>query len=232
MNPKLELIIFDIAGTSVLDNGFVERAFLSVSQNHGLGLDASWIKPRMGVHKLEVMHQALNQAGVHDATPEQLSEEFEKAIDAEVDSGAAPALPGFIELFNDLTSAGVLVAFTTGFSRKTAEVVLQGAGIAFETLVASDEVTQGRPAPEIVLEAMRRAGVEDCSQIAVIGDTPNDLGSGMNANAALVIGVGHGTHELSDLEQHPHTHLAADITELRAILAKHTNISSHEHIHG
>jgi phosphonatase-like hydrolase len=230
---NIQLVIFDIAGTSVKDIGFVEHAFLSVSDRHGLGLDAAWIKPRMGVHKLAVMREALDHAGKLDTiTPEQLSSEFEDAIDDQVRSGSAPALPGFIELFNDLNSAGVKVAFTTGFSRKTAEAVLNGAGIDYETLVASDEVDKGRPAPDIVLEAMRRAGINDPAHVAVVGDTPSDLGSGISANTALTIGVGHGTHALSDLEGHPHTHLAADMNALRDILAPHTGIPTHEHAHG
>lgn len=229
----LQLVIFDIAGTSVKDIGFVEHAFLSVSDRHELGLDAAWIKPRMGVHKLAVMREALEHSGKLDTIePEQLSIEFEDAIDEQVESGSAPALPGFIELFNDLKDAGVKVAFTTGFSRKTAETVLKGAGIDYETLVASDEVENGRPAPDVVHEAMRRAGVEDPARVAVIGDTPSDLGSGMNAEAALAIGVGHGTHALSDLEGHPHTHLAADMNTLRNILEPHTGIPTREHAHG
>lgn len=230
---NLDLIIFDIAGTSVKDIGFVEHAFLSVSDRHKLGLDAAWIKPRMGVHKLAVMREALEHSGqIGTIDPKQLSREFEDAIDEQVDSGSAPALPGFIELFNDLRNAGVQVAFTTGFSRKTAESVLKGAGIDYDTLVASDEVLNGRPAPDIVLEAMHRTGVNNPHRIAVIGDTPSDLGSGVSANAALVIGVGHGTHDLHDLADHPHTHLAKDMSALRNILASYTGIPKLEHAHG
>ena len=235
-NHTIDLVIFDIAGTSVRDDGFVERAFLSVSQHHRLGLDAAWIKPRMGVHKLAVMREALEHASnpgdTSNITPEQLAAEFEQAIDHEVQSGNAPAMPGFIELFDDLRGSGVKVAFTTGFARTTAETVLKGAGIAYDMLVASDEVARGRPDPDIVLEAMRRAGVDDPSRIAVIGDTPNDLGSATNANAALAIGVGHGTHRIVELADHPHTHLASNMNALRDLLAQHTPIPSHEHAHG
>lgn len=233
MSHQLALAIFDIAGTSVQDHGFVQRAFLSVSDKFGLGLHAEWIKSRMGVHKLAVMREALEVSGkTGTAEPEQLAREFEEAIVQEVNAGAAPAMPGFKDLFQDLCNAGIKVAFTTGFSRKTAMLVLHGAGINYETLVASDEVSEGRPSPEIVHEAMRRAGVEDPAQVAVIGDTPSDLGSGTNANAALVIGIGHGTHELSDLDPHPHTHLAANNDELRVILAPLTGIPTNEHAHG
>jgi len=233
VSHPIKLVVFDIAGTSVQDHGFVEHAFLSVSDRYGLGLDAGWIKSRMGVHKLAVMREALEAAGkTGSIEPEQLARAFEIAIDDAVDDGAAPAMDGFIELMDDLRRTSVKVAFTTGFSRKTAERVLHGAEIDYPVLVASDEVSAGRPSPEIVLEAMRRSGIEDPGQVAVVGDTPSDLGSGMNAQTALVIGIGHGTHELCDLEDHPHTHLAADCDALRMILAPRTGIPSNEHTHG
>lgn len=221
----LQLVIFDIAGTTVKDHGFVERAFLSVSQQHNLGLDGAWVKPRMGVHKLQVMREAIEQSTqTISATAEQLAQAFEDAIDREVESGAAPAIEGARELIEELRDSGVKVAFTTGFSRKTALTVLKGAGLEGDALVASDEVTKGRPEPEIVHEAMRRTGVEDPGTVAVIGDTPSDLGSGTNAKAALVIGIGHGTHELTELADYPHTDLAANTAALRTLLSKHVDL--------
>jgi len=220
---ELELVVFDIAGTTVQDNGFVERAFLRVSDRYALGLDSAWIKSRMGVHKLAVMREAIEQSQSVttqqiDATPEELSECFERMIEHEVENGSAPAIPGANQLIKDLQCSGVKVAFTTGFSRATAEAVLIGAGLQADTLVASDEVDRGRPAPDIVLEAMKRVGVSDPYRIAVVGDTPSDLGSGTSAQARLVIGIGHGTHELHDLADYPHTNLVTDLEELREVL--------------
>lgn len=222
----VELVIFDIAGTTVQDIGFVERAFLAVSDRYGLGLDAAWIKPRMGVHKMAVMAEAIESGNPGTlATPELLATAFERAIDEEVESGAAPALPGAAELIADLRAAGVRVAFTTGFSRLTAIRVLEVAGLEGDALVASDEVARGRPAPDLVLEAMRRTGVLDASQVAVVGDTPSDLGCGTAAGAALVVGVGHGTHTLEELAGHRHTDLVADMHALRELLAVHTGLA-------
>lgn len=224
-SPSIALVVFDIAGTTVRDIGFVERAFLAVSRQHNLGLDAAWIKPRMGVHKLAVMREALEHGTKGtSATAEELSLAFEHAIDHEVDSGEAPAMPGAAELIADLRTAGVKVAFTTGFSRKTALTVLKHAGLEGDTLVASDEVSRGRPAPDLVLEAMRRTGVSDTKRVAVVGDTPSDLGCGNAVNAGLIVGIGHGTHELADLAAHAHTHLVPDTEALRNLLAAYTNI--------
>lgn len=222
----IELVVFDIAGTTVQDIGFVERAFLSVSGHYGLGLDAAWIKPRMGVNKLAVMAEAIQSGRPGTtATPEELAGAFEQAIDDEVESGAAPALPGAAELIADLQRAGVRVVFTTGFSRLTALRVLGVAGLRGDAVVASDEVAHGRPAPDLVFESMRRTGVSDAASVAVVGDTPSDLGCGIAAGAALVIGIGHGTHSLDELATHSHTNLVPDMGALRDLLASHIGLS-------
>lgn len=221
-SASIELVVFDIAGTTVQDIGFVERAFLTVAAAHGLGLDAAWIKPRMGVNKLAVMREALECGGPGAVgTPEELAQAFELAIDHEVESGAAPALPGAAELIKDLQAAGVRVAFTTGFSRKTALRVLEVAGLHGDAIVASDEVAKGRPAPDLVFESMRRTGVDRAASVAVIGDTPSDLGCGTAAGASLVVGIGHGTHTLDELADHPHTDLVPDLYSLRELLSHH-----------
>jgi phosphoglycolate phosphatase len=221
-STSIELVVFDIAGTTVQDIGFVERAFLSVAAEHGLGLDSAWIKPRMGVNKLAVMREALEcgRSGTA-ATAEELASSFENAIDREVESGAAPALPGAAELIRDLQAAGVRVAFTTGFSRKTALHVLEVAGLEGDAIVASDEVAKGRPAPDLVFESMRRTGVPRAANVAVVGDTPSDLGCGTAAGASLVVGIGHGTHSLTELSHHPHTDLVPDLYSLRELLSQH-----------
>ena len=227
----IELVVFDIAGTTVRDIGFVERAFLSVAAEYGLGLDSAWIKPRMGVNKLAVMREAL--ACGHSkttATAEDLARAFEDAIDREVDSGAAPALPGAADLIQELRAAGVRVAFTTGFSRKTALRVLEVAGLEGDAVVASDEVAKGRPAPDLVFESMHRTGVVNAASVAVVGDTPSDLGCGTAARAALVVGIGHGTHTLEELARHPHTNLVADMQSLRELLSQHVGACHPEQV--
>lgn len=228
---NIDLVVFDIAGTTVQDIGFVERAFLAVSDRYGLGLDATWIKPRMGVNKLAVMAEAIasGRPGT-SASAEELAGAFEQAIDDEVESGAAPALPGARELISALQAAGVRVAFTTGFSRRTALRVLGVAGLEGDAIVASDEVARGRPAPDLVFESMRRTGVDDAARVAVVGDTPSDLGCGMAAGAALVVGVGHGTHTLDELGAHEHTDLVEDMPALRELLAAHTGLMPAERV--
>src|SRR5205085_449020 len=94
------------------------------------------------------------------------------------DGEVAPT-DGAEEVFSELRRAGVRVGLDTGFSRDIVDVILQRLGWTgtrvIDFSVASDEVAHGRPAPDLILESMRRAGVVSPQQVAKAGDTPADL---------------------------------------------------------
>ena len=84
----------------------------------------------------------------------------------------------------------------------------------FEVTLASEDVPLGRPAPFMIYRAMIALGVADVRQVAVVGDTPLDLQSGMNAQAGWVIGVFSGAHDVETLGATPHTHLLPSVADL------------------
>ena len=84
--------------------------------------------------------------------------------------------------------------------------------------VASDEVPLGRPAPFMIQKLMERAGMTDGSLVAKVGDTPVDLGEGVNAGCSLNIGVLSGACTRPELQDHPHTHLIQSVRDIIPIL--------------
>ncbi len=217
----IELFIFDIAGTTVQDNGFVTRAFMAAAETIGLRPSSEWAKARMGIDKREVFQEMLQQAGRPLDQAAALADAFEKAIEQEIVATPPVPLPGASAAIQMLTTRGVQIAFTSGFSARTAEAVLRAVGWESHVVVASDQVAKGRPSPDLNLEAMRRCGTTDPSRVATAGDTPSDLLAGQATGCRFVIGVGNGTHtldELSRVEGRPHTHLIADLTSLMEVL--------------
>ena len=61
------------------------------------------------------------------------------------------------------------------------------------------DVGRGRPAPDLVLGAMARLGVDDPGAVAVVGDTVSDLEAGHAAGAGAVVGVLSGAHDAAAL---------------------------------
>lgn len=211
---SIQLFIFDIAGTTVRDDGFVHRAFMATAEEIGIRPDDAWVRSKMGVHKRQVLEELLrmNERSTTDA-PE-LAHRFEQHIALQLRHSPPQPLPSTRECFDKLDAAGIRIGFNTGFSAATTQPLLAALGWAERTWVSSDQVARGRPAPDLILEAMRRAGVSDSRQVGVAGDTPSDLLAGTAAGCRLVIGVGHGTHSLEQLAPHPHTHLLPDLSRI------------------
>lgn len=89
---------------------------------------------------------------------------------------------------------------------------------AIDDTCASDEVELGRPAPFMIRELMKRAGVSDPLQVLKAGDTPVDLQEGANAGCGFNIGVLSGASTRQELEGEPHTHILGSVVELPSIL--------------
>lgn len=214
----LDLFIFDIAGTTVRDDGLVMRAFRRVANRVDSQASDDWVRARMGWDKRVVFSELIDTVPGCTATVEELRTLFESSVAEELRRNPPAPLGGVLEAMSVMRQTGVQIGFSTGFSRDTGMAVLTPLGWPTDLLVASDEVARGRPHPDLILECMRRAGVSDPSRVGVAGDTPSDLEAGMSAKVAVVAGVGHGTHTLEELKPCPHTHLWSDLHALCELL--------------
>lgn len=229
MHHNYELVIFDLAGTTVLDVGDpVANCLLRVIKSQ-VGIDvplASAVRV-MGIPKPMAIAELLKKfAG--GAKPE-LVDSIHKAfvrgmIDYYKINPAAVEIPGTSETFRKLRAAGMKIGVDTGFSRDITDAILDRMGWCRQGLidvsVTSDEVISGRPAPYLVHRAMQLTGVHSIARVVKVGDTPSDLWEGTNAGCGRVIGVCRGSHTREQLLSSPHTDLISDVTELPDVLAR------------
>jgi HAD superfamily hydrolase (TIGR01509 family) len=87
----------------------------------------------------------------------------------EVLASGLPLKPGAVELLDALQSSECPMAIVTSSSRRTAESHLALAGIRerFETILTCDDVTRGKPSPDLYLLAALRLGVDPERCVAV-----------------------------------------------------------------
>jgi len=218
MTPLVDLLVLDLAGTTVVDDDHVRRSLLAAARAFDLHVEPAALQSRMGWHKVKVFASLLAEAGRDIGPAEQMARRFEHEFAALVAKEPLRPTNGAVDAIAALERAGVHVAFSTGFSRATADVVLAAMGWQRFVSVASDEVVNGRPAPELIERAMQLTDVADARRVGVVGDTPVDLLAGEAAGVAVIVGVGCGTHTLEQLRPHPHTHLLDDLTELAGLV--------------
>jgi len=98
--------------------------------------------------------------------------EISRAFVARRDEFLGAGLPlkrGTIELLDALHAAQCPFAIVTSSSRRTADQHLTLAGIRsrFETILTRDDVTRGKPSPDLYLLAAQRLGVQPHACVAV-----------------------------------------------------------------
>ncbi|WP_242676915.1 phosphonatase-like hydrolase [Rhodococcus sp. ABRD24] len=217
-----------MAGTTVADDGLVLRAFDAAGTAAGLAptgpeADAArqYVLDTMGQSKIVVFRALFGDEDRAQAA----NRAFEAAYDRLVDEGGATAIPGAAESITALREAGVKVALTTGFSRTTQDKLL--AALGWQTLpdltLSPAEAGRGRPYPDLVLTALMRLGIDDVKDVAVLGDTANDITSGRRAGASIVAGTLTGAHNEEQLRSAGPTHVVPSVREFTELVLSHDN---------
>jgi phosphonatase-like hydrolase len=219
-----ELVVFDMAGTTVLDGeGAVNRCLRESLDAIGIPVEADEINTVMGMPKPEAIRILLDaripDSGVVTDLAAKAYPDFLTCMLCyyQTDPSVAP-VPGAEETFATLRAAGVRVALDTGFSRDIADTILERFGWVrdgkIDGSITSDEVARGRPHPDMIQALMARFGLTDASHVAKVGDTPSDLQQGTSAGCGWVVGVTQGSHTAAQLAPYPHTHLIPTVAEL------------------
>ncbi len=224
----VRLVIFDMAGTTVHDEDFVNVAFRAALSENGIAVTRDEVNAVMGYPKPLAIRRLLERradapAAVSDEAVHRLHEAFLHRMNAfYATDPAVREIEGATATFRRLKEAGLRIALDTGFSRSTANVIIHrlgwdAAGL-LDATVTSDEVERGRPHPDLALRCMALTGITDPTEVAKVGDTPSDLQEGTAAGCRYVIGVTNGSHTAEELRPYPHTHLVSSITDLPALL--------------
>lgn len=111
--------------------------------------------------------------------------------DAQQSREFRPALvPGAEAALRAMKDAGLMLGVATNGSGRTAREIMGSIGVEvlFDVFVGADEVPEGKPAPDMLLAACERMGVQPGDAVYV-GDEVADAAAGQAASLAAVIAV-------------------------------------------
>ena len=105
-----------------------------------------------------------------------------------VEKEGVPIKKGLFELLDFLKENKIKMAVATSTSRQSCEKMLSKAGVIqyFDAIVCGDDVTHGKPHPEVLLKASERLGVEPESCIA-LEDSINGIKSAYSAKMTAIM---------------------------------------------
>ena len=117
-------------------------------------------------------------------------------------------------------SAGVKVCLLTGFSPATRDAII--GALDWQPLIdlalSPADAGRGRPWPDLPLTALLRLGGGAVSELAVIGDTPSDIESGLRAGAGVVAGVLTGSTSRDEFTRAGAAHILDTVAGFPALL--------------
>lgn len=217
---KLQLVAFDMAGTTVRDNHEVEDCFAAAAKECGINMSESEIKSVQGWSKRFVFESYWKK--YYDVNTVDFNQKvdwsynkFKEILEDYYLTHPVYPTEGCLETFEWLRKNNIRIALTTGFYRKVTNIILSklnwldGLDSNYKRIdrngiidlsVASDEVDKGRPAPDMILKCMNAFQIKSPDHVIAVGDTPSDIGSGRSAACLRTIALSNGTHTAEQLK--------------------------------
>lgn len=222
---KIRLVVFDMAGTTVEDDRYVHKALVGACKDYKVAITEEEANGVMGFPKPVAIRELLKKhypapAIISQTLITEIHENFvSRMIDFYENEDNVREKKGAAETFMALRKNNIKIAVDTGFDRKIADAIIKRLGWndLIDVSIASDEVGNGRPYPDMIFKAMEMVGVKEPNEVAKVGDTASDIQQGKKAACGFVIGVTTGAYEKEALEAERPTHLIEDLTEVLGI---------------
>ena len=194
-------VIFDMDGVLVDSYRAHYESWRRLGEKHGLTMTEAEFTSTFGRTSADIIRNLWGDA-VDEADIPAWDDEKEALYRDELRK-SFPAMEGASELLDALAAAGIKMAVGSSGPPENVQLVLdclQGAS-AFAATVTGQDVTRGKPDPEVFLIAARKLGVEpeDC---AVIEDAPAGIEAARRAMMAAVALTGTADRQTLAAEAH------------------------------
>ncbi len=207
--PGIQAVIFDMDGVLVDTEPRHFAALNAVLASEGYRLAPEDNRLFLGLTLERTWDLVIERFGLTGSRRD-YHDRYDRAVLAELEQPLDPA-PGVRQLLAATRAAGLALALASSSRRAWVTATLRSLGLAdcFPVIVAGDEVTAGKPDPEIFLTAARRLGIppEHC---LVIEDSPAGIEAARRAGMP-VVAVRTSLTEGLDL---PADRVVDDLTEL------------------
>ena len=224
---ELDLVVFDMAGTTVRAADQVPAAFQKAFEQVDVTLSDQEIQSVRGRSKREAISDLLTHH-LNSVDQRRLAtdvySDFQRILMERYEEHGVESVEGADDTFEWFKSQGVNVALSTGFDRALANLLLRmiGWSKSIEVVVCNEDVPRGRPAPYLIFRAMEWTDSECVHRVAAIGDTVSDSQAAFNAGVRWSIGVLSGAHSETRLKSCPHSKIIDSVKELPSVLRQMT----------
>ncbi|MEM7484434.1 MAG: HAD hydrolase-like protein [Bacteroidota bacterium] len=220
----VELIIFDMAGTSINEENIVYRTITDSLKNRGYDVSLEQVLLYgAGKEKRQAITDVMANCSYtpDDKDIDLVHSEFKINLIKAYENAPLEVFPSVSDFIRRVRKNGVKIAFNTGYKRDLALSILTRVGYSIgsdiDLLVAADDVENGRPHPDMILKI---CGILDIApeRAVKIGDSAIDIEEGKSAKVGLTIGITTGAQTRAQLSMACPDHIIDDVKELDSIL--------------
>jgi phosphonatase-like hydrolase len=216
-----ELVVFDMAGTTVDENNVVYKTVRAAINAAGYSFTQQDVQSAgAGKEKSQAIRDVLALDGNEHSEEEiaKIFADFKVRLKQAYQDLNVTEQPAASEVFANLRERGIKVVLNTGYDRATAEGLINKIGWLIgpdiDALVTASDVTHGRPGPDMIHRAMELTGVSVAENVVKVGDSEIDIEEGKNAGCGMTFGITTGAQLESQLQQSEPTAVIASLREL------------------
>jgi beta-phosphoglucomutase family hydrolase len=191
----LEAAIWDLDGVIADTVAQHYAAWRDAFKTRGVEYTREHFMPFFGRRHDDIIKDALGEISPEEleAVNEEKQHNFRRRLEKNI-----KAFPGAIRLIRSIKERGVKQAIASSAVPENIEITLRGLGITdcFQTVVYGTEVEEGKPSPQIYLEAARRLKAEPGDCVVVEDAIPGVAGARRAGMKCLAVTNSHVKEDL------------------------------------
>ncbi|MEM0938710.1 MAG: HAD hydrolase-like protein [Bacteroidota bacterium] len=227
VNEKnIKAVVFDIAGTTINEGDIVYQSVRNALQLFGFDFPLQKVIMEVGgMSKKEGITKLIMENYPDRHSKKLLDKIFHCFIEGleerYLGDPSITEMEGATDLFQWLKSKDIMVALNTGYSRSTADILMERMQwkkhMLIDTIITSDEVEKGRPEPNMINEIANEFQLLPAS-MAKVGDTLVDIQEGHNAGCSVIVGITSSKYDKEALLNIGATHAIDQLAELKELI--------------
>jgi HAD superfamily hydrolase (TIGR01509 family) len=181
----IRALIFDMDGLTIDTEPLYWAVGRELAREHGKTVSDETLRKMMGRDRLASSRIFAEETGVPLTAEDVMVQREQKMLDRFRRGGIEP-MPGLRQIL-DRFKGKLRLGVATSSPRVLVEAALPAIGVEkfFDAMTAGDEITHGKPDPQIYLKTMSKLGVQPAETV-VLEDAPAGATAGKRAGAYVI----------------------------------------------
>lgn len=219
----IELLVLDMAGTTIDEDNVVYKTLMQAVNNHGYKVSLDEVLASCaGKEKFDAIETLLEELNGKKEDAEAIFKNFSEELRLAYQNLEVKPIKGVEDFLLKVRTSGKKVVLNTGYSSEIAQQLIKKldwkVNVHFDAMITADDVTASRPNPDMIFLAMKQFGISNAKKVLKAGDSAIDIEEGKNAGCGMIIGVLSGAQNRSELEKAKPDYIFERISDAENIL--------------